>query len=60
RNLFAGQQTHHLTLSQLLKNYHRFRIARLFLGQGTAVDEQDNLELNNFYGAIGVSFLVKA
>ncbi|MCC5615578.1 fatty acid desaturase [Nostoc sp. CHAB 5836] len=61
RNLFAGrQQTHHLTLSQLLKNYHRFRIARLFLGQGTAVDEQGNLELNNFYGAIGVSFLVKA
>ncbi|NMG22484.1 fatty acid desaturase family protein [Brasilonema bromeliae] len=60
RDLFARQQTQYLTLPQLLKNYHRFRIARIFLGQGTAVDKQGNLEFDNFYGAVGVSFLVKA
>ena len=59
RDLFTGQ-IHYLTLPQLLKNYHRFRVSRIFLGQGKAVDEQGNLELDTFYGAVGVSFLVKA
>ena len=60
RDLFTGQEVHYLTLPQLLKNYHRVRVSRIFLGQGKAVDEQGNLALDTFYGAVGVSFLVKA
>ena len=60
RDLFTGKEVHYLTLPQLLKNYHRYRISRLFSGQGQAVDEQGNLKLDTFYGAVGVSFLVKS
>ena len=60
RHLYAGEKTHYLTRPQLLKNYHRFRIARIFSGQGKAIDEQGNLNLDTFYGAVGVSFLVKS
>jgi hypothetical protein len=43
----------------LIGNYHRFRVERIFSGQGQAADEQGNLELDTFYGAVGVSMLVK-
>lgn len=55
----AVQQVHTLTLPALLANYHRFRIERIFSGQGQATDEQGNLQLDAFYGAVGVSMLVK-
>lgn len=60
RDLFTGKEVHYLTLPQLLKNYHRFRVYRLSSSQGKAVDEQGNLKLDTFYGAVGVSFLVKS
>jgi fatty acid desaturase len=60
RDLFTGQEIHYLALPQLLKNYHRFRVSRIFSGQGKARDEQGNLKLDTFYGAVGVSFLVKS
>ncbi|GAB1538094.1 hypothetical protein NUACC21_07520 [Scytonema sp. NUACC21] len=60
RDLFTVQKVHYLTLPQLLRNYHRFRISRIFLGQGKAVNKHGNLVLNAFYGAVGVSFLVKS
>lgn len=60
RDLLNGQEIHYLTLPQLLTNYHRFRVSRIFSGQGEAVDEQGNLELDTFYGAVGVSFLVQS
>ncbi|MES1026161.1 fatty acid desaturase [Gloeocapsa sp. BRSZ] len=59
REIFTGEEVHYVTLPQLLGNYHRFRIARIFSDQGTVIDEQGNLQLETFYGAIGVSFLVK-
>lgn len=59
RALFTGQEVHYLTLPQLLANYHLFRVSRIFSGQGEAVDEQGDLDLNTFYGTVGVSFLVK-
>ena len=59
RTVFTGNEVHYLTLAQLLANYHRFRVSRIFLGQGKAVNEQGNLELDTFYGAAGVSMLVK-
>jgi fatty acid desaturase len=60
RDLFTGQEKHYLTLPQLLKNYHRFRVSRFFSGQGQAIDEQGNLTLDNFYGAVVLSFLFKS
>ncbi len=60
RELFTRQKVHYLTLPQLLTNYHRFRVSRIFSGQGQAVDKQGNLNLDKFYGAVGVSFLVKS
>ncbi|WP_051470214.1 fatty acid desaturase family protein [Fischerella sp. PCC 9605] len=59
-DLFANRENYSLTLPQLLKNYHRFRVSRLVKGQGKAVDGHGNLNLDAFYGAVGVSFLVKS
>lgn len=58
RALFSGKEVHYITLPQLLHNYHRFRIKRIFSGQGTAIDPQGNATPDTFYGAIEVSFLV--
>jgi hypothetical protein len=58
RELFNGSETHYVTLPQLVWNYHRFRMSRLYSGQGKAVDESGQLNLEGFYGGIEVSFLV--
>ncbi|MFB2771880.1 fatty acid desaturase [Pelatocladus sp. BLCC-F211] len=60
KDLFTGRENYCLTLPLLLKNYHRFRVARLVKGQGKAVDEQGDFNLDTFYGAVAVSFLVKS
>jgi fatty acid desaturase len=44
---------------QLLANYHRFRIQRIFLGQGKAVNFQGEFDFDQFYGAIDVSIIVQ-
>ena len=59
REFSQKEKIHILTLPQLIGNYHRFRVERIFSGQGQAADEQGNLELDTFYGAVGVSMLVK-
>jgi fatty acid desaturase len=58
RELFKGSEAQYIPLSQLLMNYHRFRITRLFLGQGQAVNGQGSPTTENFYGAAEVSFLM--
>lgn len=58
RNLFTGQEPHYITLAELVGNYHRYRLHRIFSGQGQVLDDQGNRNLETFYGAIGVSFLV--
>ena len=58
RALFRGDEVHYIPLSQQLWNYHRFRITRIFSGQGQAADENRNPTPDTFYGAIGVSLLV--
>jgi fatty acid desaturase len=55
--LARNEQRNYITFYQQLINYHRFRITRLFLGQGQAIDDQDNLNYQKFYGAVDVSFL---
>lgn len=57
--LFTGEEAHYVNLSQLIANYHQFRISRIFSGQGKGIDEQGSFQLDNFFGAVGVSFLVK-
>lgn len=58
RALFLGNEPHYITLGQLVRNYHRYRISRLYSGQGQALDAAGNQQLETFYGAIEVSFLV--
>lgn len=58
RALFTGSEVQYIPLWQLLSNYHRFRITRIFAGQGEAVNPEGKPTPDQFYGAIGVSFLV--
>ena len=57
RTLFTGDEVHYVPLGQLIRNYHRFRIKRIFSGQGQAADENRQPTPDLFYGAVGVSFL---
>lgn len=50
KHIFQGNDEHHLGWSELLGNYHRFRITRLFGDSGQTVDEQGNVNLEKFYG----------
>jgi fatty acid desaturase len=55
------QTVHYIGLLQVLFNYHRFRIQRLFdANEGsTSLDSQGNLNLDQFYGVIaGTSLLL--
>ncbi len=45
-------------LGRLVKLYHRYRTQRLFSDEGHVEDTETGLNLEGFYGAIGVSFLV--
>ncbi|MEO1523250.1 MAG: fatty acid desaturase, partial [Cyanobacteria bacterium J06633_2] len=56
--LFKGDEVHYISLAQQLRNYHRFRVSRIFSGQGQAADENRQPTPDTFYGAIGVSLLV--
>lgn len=58
RELYSGKEMHYITLPELIGNYHRFRLSRIYSGQGKAVDEQGTRQLETFYGATEVSFLV--
>jgi fatty acid desaturase len=52
-------RVHYLSFWDLLKNYHRFRMNRLQdCSHDTALDQHNQLHLDEFYGGIGVSFLV--
>lgn len=58
KELYSGKEIHYITLPELVGNYHRFRLSRIYSGQGTAVDDRGNRQLETFYGGIEVSFLV--
>jgi fatty acid desaturase len=58
RTLFTGAEPHYIPLGRLLGNYHRYRVSRIFSGQGSAVNEAGEPSLDAFYGGIEVSFLV--
>jgi fatty acid desaturase len=58
RHLFSNHDAHYIPLHRLLWNYHQFRLSRVFSEQGEVVNSESGLVLDQFYGAIGVSFLV--
>ncbi len=58
RTLFRGDEPHYIPLPKLVRNYHRFRVSRIFSGQGSARDAAGNPSLDAFYGAVEVSLLV--
>jgi fatty acid desaturase len=60
RDLSSRQKIFYLTLPEILRNYHRFRVSRIFSTQGQGVDKWGNLQMDTFYGAVGVSFLFKS
>ncbi len=55
QSLYGDEPKNILPLSQLIVNYHRFRLDRLFDGQGDV--DVDNAEVTAFTGGIGVSLL---
>ncbi|MGB7415315.1 MAG: fatty acid desaturase [Thermosynechococcaceae cyanobacterium] len=57
QKLAESHQEQYISVVQQLKNYHRFRIKRLFIGQGQARDQKGHLTPDCFYGAVDVSFL---
>lgn len=58
RELYGEKQQNVLPLNTLIGNYHRFRLQRLFDGQGEQSDEPTKmLAVEEFTGGIGVSFL---
>jgi fatty acid desaturase len=54
--LYGHSDRNVIPLAQLVFNYHRFRIDRLFNGQGE-VNTLAGIDLNNFIGGVTVSFL---
>jgi fatty acid desaturase len=58
RQLFQGTEAQYIPLHRLLWNYHHYRCHRIFSDQGHVVEEQGQYILSDFYGALGVSFLV--
>lgn len=62
KTLKQQQTVHHISLLQVLKNYHRFKVQRLFSAdEGKAfVDQQGNLQLEQFYGVAGGTSLLLA
>lgn len=48
----------YISLARQLSNYHRFRVIRFLKGQGQAIDEGGNPNLDNFYGVHDVLFLM--
>ena len=59
RKISTEHQVHSMNLKQMLVSYHRFRLKRIFQGQGQAINELGEFDLAVFYGAIGVSMLIK-
>jgi fatty acid desaturase len=57
QDVFGDAQGGIITLPILAWNYHRFRLQRLFAGQGEAILEGTESALDMFTGGVAVSFL---
>jgi fatty acid desaturase len=52
-----NQQVNVISFAEQLVNYHRYRVTRLFAGQGNVTGEMGNRDYAQFYGAVDVSFI---
>lgn len=52
-----NQKLNVISFAEQLSNYHRYRIIRLFEGQGNTINENGHQTYDKFYGAVDVSFL---
>ncbi|HHP7244410.1 MAG TPA: fatty acid desaturase [Elainellaceae cyanobacterium] len=57
QRLYGSQSKAIIPLSQLISNYHQFRIKRLFGGQSAAPSDVHPPALADLVGGVGVSFL---
>ncbi|HIK18420.1 MAG TPA: fatty acid desaturase [Leptolyngbyaceae cyanobacterium M33_DOE_097] len=58
RAIVSDRKVAKLPFWKLLKNYHRFRVSRIFMGQGEVSPQPNGYQIERFFGAIEVSFLV--
>ncbi len=56
--LYSRNYQQYIPVSKLLKNYFRDRIHRLFQGQGNVAKTETGLDVDNFSGASGMSFML--
>ncbi|WP_013334622.1 fatty acid desaturase family protein [Gloeothece verrucosa] len=56
--LYPRNYVQYVPLLKLLKNYFRYRLYRLFQGQGIVARNEHGLILDNFAGATGMSFMI--
>lgn len=56
--LYPRTYLQYVPVSKLLSNYFRYRIYRLFHGQGTVERREKGLNLDSFRGATGMSFML--
>ncbi|MEM8611706.1 MAG: fatty acid desaturase [Cyanobacteria bacterium P01_H01_bin.105] len=56
--LYPADCKQQVDLSSLIKNYHQFRMRRLFGEKSSVTETSDKLDFSSFYGDIGVSFLI--
>lgn len=56
--LYPTDYCQQIPLTQLIGNYHRFRILRLFNRQAIPHATNENFDLAQFVGSVGVSFLI--
>ncbi len=56
--LYGTNYKQQVSLGSLVKNYHQFRMRRLFGEKSSVVETDDGLDFDNFLGDIGVSFLL--
>ncbi|NEP37290.1 MULTISPECIES: fatty acid desaturase [unclassified Moorena] len=57
--LYSRSYQQYIGVSKLLKNYFRYRIHRLFQGQGTVDKTEKGLDIEKFAGATGMSFMLQ-
>lgn len=56
--LYPRDYLQYVPVSKLLNNYFHYRIHRLLQGQGTVERSEKRLNLDNFEGATGMSFMI--
>jgi|GEM_PF-36153 len=57
--LGLDEDANYVPMWQALVNYHRFRISRIFADPADVLDRDGKLQMKDFQGGVGISFLVE-